>query len=151
MYKFGVYEGGSVARGNEPRRYETMIVFRADLQEAGTKEQVERARKLLEGNGAVIAGMHEWGLRELAYEIEKERRGYYVLAEYTGTAAAVAELERNLKLSDAVLRFVSVRQEKDTPLSAGVPRDERVESAAPDVEDEDEEGLGAATDVGDIE
>ncbi len=128
-----------------------MIVFRADLQEAGTKEQVERARKLLEGNGAVIAGMHEWGLRELAYEIEKERRGYYVLAEYTGTAAAVAELERNLKLSDAVLRFVSVRQEKDTPLSAGVPRDERVESAAPDVEDEDEEGLGAATDVGDIE
>jgi len=128
-----------------------MIVFRADLQEAGTKEQVERARKLLEGNGAVIAGMHEWGLRELAYEIEKERRGYYVLAEYTGTAAAVVELERNLKLSDAVLRFVSVRQEKDAPLAAEVPRDDRAESGPAEVEDEDEEGLGAATDVGDIE
>ena len=127
------------------------MVFRADLQEAGTKDQVERARKLLEGNGAVIAGMHEWGVRELAYEIEKERRGYYVLAEYTGTAAAVAELERNLKLSDAVLRFVSVRQEKDAPLAAEVPRDDRVESGPAEVEDEDEEGLGAATDVGDIE
>ncbi len=140
-----------MARSTEPRRYETMIVFRADLQEAGTKEQVERARKLLEGNGAVIAGMHEWGLRELAYEIEKERRGYYVLAEYTGTAAAVVELERNLKLSDAVLRFVSVRQEKDAPLAAEVPRDDRAESGPAEVEDEDEEGLGAATDVGDIE
>ena len=93
--------------------------------------------------------MHEWGLRDLAYEIEKERRGYYVLAEYTGTAVAVAELERNLKLSDAVLRFVSVRQEKDTPLAAAVPRDDRAESGAAEIEDE--EGLGAAADVGDIE
>ena len=151
MYKLTVYEGGSVARDHEPRRYETMMVFRADLQEAGTKEQIERARKLLEANGAVVAGMHEWGLRDLAYEIEKERRGYYVLAEYTGTAVAVAELERNLKLSDAVLRFVSVRQEKDTPLAAAVPRDDRAESGAAEIEDEDEEGLGAAADVGDIE
>jgi len=140
-----------VARGNEARRYETMIVFRADLQEAGTKEQVERVRKLLETNGAEIAGIHEWGLRELAYEIEKQRRGYYVLAEYTGTAAAVAELERNLKLSDAVLRFVSVRQEKDTPLAAGVPRDDRVEGEARERDEDDEEGLGASADVGDIE
>ena len=140
-----------MARGNEVRRYETMIVFRADLQEAGTKEQIERVRKLLEGNGGVISGIHEWGLRELAYEIEKERRGYYVLAEYTGTAATVAELERNLKLSDAVLRFVSVRQEKDTPLAAGVPGDDRPESVPGEIEDEDEEGLGAATDVADVE
>ena len=78
-----------MARGNESRRYESMIVLRADLQEAGTKEQIERVRKLLEGHGATIGGIHEWGLRELAYEIEKERRGYYVLVEYVGTAAAV--------------------------------------------------------------
>ena len=128
-----------------------MIVFRADLQEAGTKEQIERVRKLLEGNGGVISGIHEWGLRELAYEIEKERRGYYVLAEYTGTAATVAELERNLKLSDAVLRFVSVRQEKDTPPASAVPRDDSGTTAIDDVDDEDEEGLGAAAEAGDAD
>ena len=66
------------------RRYETMIVLRTDLQEAGIKEQAERVRKLLETQGAVVAGVHEWGLRELAYIIQKERRGYYLLAEYTG-------------------------------------------------------------------
>ncbi len=97
------------------RRYETMIVLRTDLQEAGVKEQAERVRKLLEAQGAVVAGVHDWGLRELAYVIEKERRGYYLLAEYTGPAAAVAELERTLKLSDAVLRFVSIRQDEDSP------------------------------------
>ncbi len=140
-----------MARGNETRRYESMIVFRADLQEAGTKEQIERVRKLLEGNGGVVSGIHEWGLRELAYEIEKERRGYYVLAEYTGTAATVAELERNLKLSDTVLRFVSVRQEKDTPPASAVPRDDSGDVGAGEVDDEDEEGLGTAAEAGDTE
>ena len=93
------------------RRYETMIVLRVDLQEAGVKEQAERIRKLLDAHGATIGGIHEWGLRELAYLIQKERRGYYLLAEYSANAAAVAELERTLKLSDAVLRYVSIRQE----------------------------------------
>ncbi len=69
--------------------------------------------------------MHEWGLRDLAYEIGKERRGFYVLVESTCSAATLAELERNLKLSDAVLRFVSVRQEKDTPPTPTLlPRDD---------------------------
>jgi small subunit ribosomal protein S6 len=139
-----------VARA-EDRRYESMIVLRPDLQEAGTKEQIERARRSLETHGATIGGIHEWGLRELAYEIQKERRGYYVLVEYTGTAAAVAELERGLKLSDAVLRFVSVRQEKDTPPPAVVLAPD-VESPATAVgEDEDDEGLGVDVEAGDIE
>src|SRR5262245_47305007 len=92
-----------------------MIVLRTDLQDAGVKEQIERVRKLLETQGATVGGIHEWGLRELAYAIQKERRGYYVLVEYTAVAAAVAELERTLKLSDVVLRFVSIRQDRDSP------------------------------------
>jgi len=138
-----------VAQGNESRRYESMVVFRGDLQEAGTKEQVERVRKLLEGQGAEISGMHEWGLRELAYEIEKERRGFYVLVEYVATAAAVAELERNLKLSDAVLRFVSVRQDKNTPPASGLPRDEEPEAS--EMDEDDDEGLGADAEAGEAE
>ena len=139
-----------MASAQEGRRYETMVVFRADLQEAGTKEQIDRVRRLLETQGAVIGGIHEWGLRELAYEIEKERRGFYVLVEYVGSAAAVAELERNLKLSDAVLRFVSVRQEKDTPPASALPRDDQ-EAPAGEIEDEDDEGLGVDAEAGDAE
>lgn len=137
---------------DQTRRYETMIVLRADLEDAGTKEQIARIHKLLEANGGTIGGVHEWGMRELAYEIEKERRGYYVLVEYAGTAATVAELERSLKLSDAVLRFVSVRQEKEMPTP--VPAPQRCEAPVEmlgDLEDEDEEGLAGDTEVGDIE
>lgn len=133
------------------RRYETMIVLRVDLQEAGVKEQAERIRKLLEAQGAVIGGIHEWGLRELAYIIQKERRGYYLLVEYTAGAAAVAELERTLKLSDVILRFVTIRQDHDSP-PAVPPGGEIAPSAVLDeVAGEDDDVLASvdaeATDV----
>jgi small subunit ribosomal protein S6 len=100
-----------VAIEQRRRDYETMVVLRADLQEAGVKEQLGRFAKVLEAEGAAIRGIHDWGLRELAYPIRKERRGFYAVVEYTSTATAVLEVERQLKLSDLVLRFVSVRQE----------------------------------------
>ena len=136
------------------RRYETMIVLRTDLQEAGVKEQAERVRKLLETQGAVVAGVHEWGLRELAYIIQKERRGYYLLAEYTGSAAAVAELERTLKLSDVVLRFVTIRQDEDAPPAVAPQRD--VETSPPPLAeilpvDDDEDVVLADAEIGDVE
>lgn len=147
-----------MSREHKTRRYETMVVLRADLQEAGVKEQLERIRKLLEANGGTVGGMHEWGLRELAYEIEKERRGYYVLVEYTGTVTTVSELERSLKLSDVVLRFVSVRQEKGAPPAPpSLRRDDEPVEALAELDtseldtDEDEEGLGAEGDLGDVE
>src|SRR6185436_1798656 len=108
-----------------------MIVLRTDVQEAGVKEQCERVRKLLEAQGASVAGIHEWGLRELAYAIQKERRGYYILAEYTAAAAAVAELERTLKLSDTVLRFVSIRQDDDAPSAVPPYREASSDSDSP--------------------
>lgn len=110
------------------RDYETMIVLRADLQEAGVKEQLERFKTLLEGQGATVRGVHEWGLRELAYLIGKERRGFYAVLEYTAEAAALLELERQMKLSDAVLRFVSVRQEH--PIEVDTPAEGEAETPA---------------------
>ncbi len=131
-----------MGREDRERRYETMVVLRADLLEAGVKEQIERNRRFLETNGAVVSGVHEWGLRELAYPIEKERRGYYVLFEYTGSAAALGELERNLKLSDVTLRFVSVRQGRDTLPASPPPRYDQPEEerAEPVRVDDEEEG-----------
>ena len=141
---------------DEPRtrRYETMIVLRTDLQEAGVKEQIERIRKLLETQGATVNGIHEWGLRELAYQIEKERRGYYILAEYVAPSAAVAELERTLKLSDFVLRFVSIRQDHDAPSAMPPQRDAEagpvLPAAIPPL-DEDEDVMVPVMEAGDIE
>jgi small subunit ribosomal protein S6 len=90
------------------RRYETLMVLHPELPDAQTRETIERARRLIEEMGGELEQMQEWGMRELAYPIRRFTRGYYVLAEYKGTSAVVNELERNLKIADEILRFLSV-------------------------------------------
>jgi small subunit ribosomal protein S6 len=94
------------------RDYETLMVLHPDLPEAQTRETVDRARRLLEEGGAQIRQIQEWGMRDLAYPIRKQQRGYYVLFEYVSSADAVKELERNLKIADEMLRFISVASPK---------------------------------------
>ncbi|MGH7857798.1 MAG: 30S ribosomal protein S6 [Candidatus Binatia bacterium] len=110
--------------------YETLIVLHPDLGEAGTKEMVQRVRSILEADKATIRSLDEWGIRELAYNIQKQRRGYYVLVQYTASPQAVTELERQLRLADQALRFLTVRQIHRKQLPPRKPRQE------PGVEDE---------------
>lgn len=105
--------------------YETLVVLHPDLGEAGTKEMLQRVRSILESSKAAVKKVDEWGMRELAYLIRKQRRGFYALFEYSGDPQALAELERQLKLSDQVLRFISVRQIQKKALPPRRPRAER--------------------------
>ena len=95
------------------QRYEAMIVVRPEIGEAGVKEQITRAERVLDENGATGIRIHDWGMRDLAYRIDTCRRAAYFLIEYDGDARAVNELERTLGLSDHVLRFMTVRQENE--------------------------------------
>ncbi len=90
------------------RRYETLLVLNPELPEAQTRETIDRARRVLTEAGAEDTEVQEWGMRDLAYEIRKHKRGYYILLEYRATPELVMELERNLKIADEVLRFISV-------------------------------------------
>lgn len=94
------------------RRYETLVVLNPELPEAQTRETIDRARRLLTQAGAEDFQVQEWGMRDLSYEIRKHKRGYYVLLEYLATPELVKELERNLKIADEVLRFISVAATK---------------------------------------
>jgi small subunit ribosomal protein S6 len=109
--------------------YETLTVLHPDLGEPGAKEMVQRMRGILEGGRAEIKKVDEWGMRELAYSIAKQRRGIYVLLEYSAEPAVVSELERQLKLNDQVLRFITVRQIHKKALPPRRPRAEREEPA----------------------
>ncbi len=90
------------------RRYETIIVLRPDLIEAPLKEALKRFESVVATDGGQLLLTEEWGTREMAYRIRREHRGQYFRLDYVASAATVNELERNLKLSDAVLRFLSV-------------------------------------------
>lgn len=88
--------------------YETLCVFHPELPESRVKELAAWMQKLVENGQGSVLKVEEWGVRDLAYRIKKQRRGYFVRLEYDSEPAALKELERNLRLSEDVLRFISV-------------------------------------------
>ncbi len=90
------------------RRYETIFILRPDLGESAQKVAIKRFEGIVGSTGGDLVETEEWGFRELAYRIKGERRGFYVRLDYGGDGATMNEVERNLKLSDGVLRYLSV-------------------------------------------
>lgn len=105
-------------------RYETLFIVHPETPETQRKEAIERAKRLIEGMGGTDVVVEEWGLRDLAYLIQKQTRGIYVRVEYSSRPDVVKELERTMKLADEILRFVSVRlpkPRKATPAASHAP------------------------------
>jgi small subunit ribosomal protein S6 len=113
------------------QRYEVLFIVRPDIGEAGVQEQVVRARRALEEHGATAIQVHDWGIRDLAYRIETHRRGWYILIEHEGDARAVNELERQLKLSDQILRYMSVKQSESAATILGADHARTEATSAP--------------------
>jgi len=88
--------------------YETLFIIHPDLG-GRAKEFIDRFKAIIDGQGGTVSQVEEWGLRDLAYRIQKQAKGYYVLLQYCATGRAVDELERNMKLMDEVLRYLTVR------------------------------------------
>ena len=90
--------------------YETILVFSVKNGEEGTATLTEKFKTLIEANGTVD-GMDEWGKRKLAYPINYETEGYYVLINFTSAPEFPAELDRVVKITDGVLRSIIVKKE----------------------------------------
>jgi small subunit ribosomal protein S6 len=90
------------------RRYETIFILRPDLGESAQKDVLRRFEGIIASAGGDLIESEEWGFRELAYRIKGERRGFYVRLDYGGAGATMNEVERNLRLTDSVLRYLSV-------------------------------------------
>ncbi len=92
------------------RPYETLVVLRTDLGDEATK-LLARFEAVIANEGGSIDEKRDWGVRDLAYPIGKQKQGHYHLLEYQASPTTVKELERNLRIVEGVLRFVSVQQE----------------------------------------
>jgi small subunit ribosomal protein S6 len=97
------------------RRYETLVLIHPEQGEQGAKDLSARIRTLIEDQKGSVSQVLEWGTRELAYPIAKQRRAVYVLFEYRVGVQGLREIARNIKLMDAVLRFISVQQAENAP------------------------------------
>lgn len=88
--------------------YETTFITRSDVTDETMKTFQERLNGIVTEFGGTVVLNEDWGKRKLAYTIEKESRGHYTYVVYTGKPGVVAEIERNLRLSENILRFLSV-------------------------------------------
>ena len=94
------------------RRYETIYITHPELSEEGLSALQEKVSSIMVSLKGEKIKLEDWGLKKLGYELGKNTRGHYFLLEYLGAADLVRELERNLRLNDRVLKFQTVRIQK---------------------------------------
>ena len=93
--------------------YETTFITRVDLSDDGLKTLKDRMSAIVKEFGGEMVYEEDWGKRKFAYAIEKETRGHYTHFVYTGRGDVVHEIERNLRLHESVLRFMTVNLAKE--------------------------------------
>ncbi len=118
------------------REYETIYILRPNVDNETAEKVVGRARDVVKRLGGTLTKLDNWGKRRLAYPIEKNRRGIFVYLKYVGFGDLVAELERNLRLLDEVVRFQTVLLREDIDPATVEVDPEEVQYLH--VEDEDE-------------
>lgn len=91
------------------REYETIFILRPDIPNEVIGGINAKIRGVVEGGGGRLIKVENWGRRKLAYEVKKQLKGIYLFWSYLGTAGLVEEVERNLRLSDSVIRYYSVK------------------------------------------
>ena len=93
------------------KRYEVIVIVKSDLTEEDITALIERCQAIITDRKGVIAKVDKWGKRRLAYEINKQKDGFYYLIDFAGDGPIVAELERNFKIDDRILKFMTVKKE----------------------------------------
>ena len=92
--------------------YETVFILTPDLSDAQMKETVDKFAGMITDNGGEIINREEWGMRKLAYPIQRKSTGYYVLIEFKAEPSFIKSFEINFRRDDHVIRFLTFRQDK---------------------------------------
>ena len=99
------------------RKYETVFILKPTLTEEETKNKINYVKEVLINNGAEIAVEKSIGTRDLAYEIKKQKRGFYQLFYFQAPNEAIAELERIYGISEEIIRFMNIKYENKVEIA----------------------------------
>jgi len=91
------------------RSYEVMCIIDTDLDKETTEKTVEKVENLIKKNKGKIEKTDKWGRRKLAYPIDKRKDGFYTVVGFKGDNKTIAELDRVLKLTGEIIRFMIIR------------------------------------------
>ena len=125
---------------NTAREYETIYILRPNTSNEGVAEVNARIKNVIESMGGKVIKVDNWGKRRLAYEVAKERKGIYLYWQYLATPGVVEETERNLRMLDSVIRYLSVKVDEDIDVAARPSEldDSSFEKAAQTAADEED-------------
>lgn len=96
-------------KGGTMKKYEIMYIIRPNLEEEPRKALIEELNNVLKGLESNVVKVSEWGLRTLEYEIQKFKKGYYVVLDVEATEEARAEFDRIIRIKEDVIRYLIIR------------------------------------------
>ena len=126
------------------RHYETIYIVNPNLAEEANKEVTEKFSNLVQKHEGVVVKVDEWGSKRLAYQIKKNDYGYYVLMDYCGGSQIIAEIERELKLDDRIVKYQTVKLEDDVDPQALIQKAQEEQAKRAPAEEEQETVKGEA-------
>ena len=98
--------------------YESIFIITPTLSDDETNAIIKKMQDVVAKQGGEMLKFEDWGKKKLAYEVKKQKRGHYAFLQFKGTPAAISELERTYKMTDAVIKFLSVKLEKELRVKA---------------------------------
>ena len=102
------------------REYETVYITQPELEDGVVDTISDKVKKICSKKGAEMLHFKDWGVRKMAYEIDKKRRGRYFLVNFVAEGAVVPELERNLRIDENIMRFHTIQLGDVTDVKARV-------------------------------
>ena len=129
--------------------YETLFVVKPTLTEDEIKSQITKIKDVLKKEKAELLATDDMGMRKLAYPVEKNDRGYYTVLYYKVTGEAIDEIERNLRINEDVIKFLTVKysKSKETAQFDKLVSNAGKKAAAPKVEAKPEPKVEAKTEA----
>jgi small subunit ribosomal protein S6 len=100
------------------KRYESVVILGPDVSDDDIRTFTERYSKLIKQTGGEIIKIEDWGFKKLAYKINRKDKGRFILLDYVGLPALLNEMERQFKISEEVIRFLSIKTDDNVDLEA---------------------------------
>lgn len=117
------------------RRYETIIIIRPSAGDDEITAVLDKVSGIIEKEEGFVIRIDKWGVKKLAYLINKEQQGFYVLVEYAATPAAVSEIERVLRIDDLAIKYLTVKLQ-DTYVEGDITPPVQPETVEADTDEE---------------
>jgi small subunit ribosomal protein S6 len=119
--------------------YENVFILRPDLSQEQIDQTIERIEDIIKKGGSEVSNLERWGKKRLAYKVDKERYGYYVLMHFDGKPDLVKELERNYGHFDEVIKYITIAIKKGEPVKIEMDAEEFLEEEKAPLEEAVEE------------